>query len=129
MSRVLPSASSATTGHHGVPARPLAVLAPGNARRNATVNLPTNVTAAKFLKAQTQTTSLKRVIARTLRVLAGATGLPGASVQTDAELTHERENVPVFARTKTVMKRTISSRKSAQAILACGPAGQNGANA
>jgi len=128
-SLALQNANSVTTGLHGVLARPLAVLALVSAKRTATANLPTNATAAKFRKARIQMTSSKPASARTLRALAGATGLPGASVQTAAVLTRERGSAPVFARTKTAMRRIMSSRKSARAILACGPAGQNGANA
>ena len=128
-SRALQNASSVMTGLHGVLAQPLAVLAPASAKRNATANHPTNATAAKFQKVRIRMISSKRASARTLRALAGATGLPGASVQTAAVLTRERGSVPVFARTKTAMKRTMSSRKSARVILACGPAGQNGASA
>lgn len=128
-SRALLSASSVTTGLHGVLAQQLAVLVPVSARRNATANLRTNAMVAKFLKVQTLTISSRPAIALTRRALAGATGRHGANVQTDAVLTRERGNAPVFARTKTVMRRTISSRKSAQAIPACGPVGQNGASA
>lgn len=128
-SRAHQNANLATTGLHGVLARQHAVLAPVSAKRDATANHPTNATAAKFQKVQIRMISSKPASARTLRALAGATGLPGASVQTAVVLTRERGSVPVFARTKTVMKRTMSSRKSARVILACGRAGQNGASA
>jgi len=128
-SRALQSASSVTTGLRGVLAQQLAVPARVSGRKNAIANLPTNAMVAKFQKVPTLTTSSRLAIALTRLALAGVTGRPGANVQTDAVLTLERVNVPVFARTRTAMRRTISSRKSALVILACGPAGQNGASA